>query len=157
MPGVRVDSEQPIDLGMLRNWLIGSWTIEREISVLDQRLTGSASFTSKGSSLYYRENLKFPTEEGRELNAWREYIYDFSETGLEIYFATNAQRAELFMRPKLKLEEGGLKITGDSQHSCAPDNYMGKFSFSPTELVIEFTVKGPRKDYSIISHCRKVS
>lgn len=124
--------------------LEGTWDLVRTIE--DQAtMTGVAVFTPQlGTMLKYREEGRIRLADGKEFDAHREYRFERSAHGFEVYFEEEPLR--LFHRIGLAFNAGAL--VGSAAHLCAPDIYTSSYRFLVDgSFTIRHTVRGPRKSY----------
>ncbi|KAG8424513.1 hypothetical protein J3458_001295 [Metarhizium acridum] len=114
-----------------------------------------------GMEYLYIEDGEFKTEQGFGFRASRRYVwrYDEKKESLTVWFAKpgDPKRADYlfheieFLQPENGREEGWSAKAG---HLCIDDYYDVKYNFAFQAVnlknwSIEYTVKGPKKDYSI--------
>ncbi|SPJ26226.1 DUF6314 family protein [Palleronia abyssalis] len=123
----------------------GVWAIRRTIDDRRQdqvgRFEGEGRFTVEGATLHYRETglLKIgdATLEAEQSHVWRS-----DGTLIRVCFSDG--------RPFHSFETGVLHPA--AQHLCAPDTYDVAYDFGGwPEWRSEWTVTGPRKDYTLVS------
>lgn len=129
--------------------LPGTWQYIRSITnVRDAALSGEAIgqgiFTNTDQSeLFYTELGCFTTKNGNQLktsNAYF-YVYNKSTNRLEKYFAI-----DLHTKGDLFYVLGSDKT---AEHHCGQDIYKAHYELlAPSELVINYSVTGPRKNYT---------
>jgi hypothetical protein len=116
--------------------------------------------------LLYEENGKFETNKGFSFDVSRRYIYTYNNTKdtLDIYFAKAVpptsvpvaaasvpyERDYLFVSLSFAATPNGW--LGTACHPCGQDLYNSRFLFAfrgvfLSSIRIEYTVKGPHKDY----------
>ena len=128
--------------------------IPRKASVLPD-----SEDTSKIEYLY-SEKTVLTTSTGLQLQGSQQYIYRYNESEDKIvaYFAKRDDYATLdYIFHQVNLEspsDPSKPWRAKSSHFCSPDNYkVGyKFFFKGADLdkwMIEYEVKGPRKDYTM--------
>jgi hypothetical protein len=133
---------RPFAVGDLARFLVGRWTIEREIAGHQQgptRFSGSARIThTDGGDLEYAEIGMLtigaaPLEAGRRLS-----LHLVSQASAEVRFADGTPFR------LLDLSAGWWRV----HLACADDRYRGRFlARSNDELAVRWHVEGPRKQY----------
>lgn len=126
-----------------------------------QSLGSSDPDEDRGMEYLYIEDGEFKTEQGFGFRASRRYIwrYNEKEESLSVWFAKpgDPKRADYlfheieFLQPENGCEKGWSAKAG---HLCIDDYYDVKYNFAFQAVnlqnwSIEYTVKGPKKDYSI--------
>ncbi|KID97087.1 hypothetical protein MAJ_06968, partial [Metarhizium majus ARSEF 297] len=114
-----------------------------------------------GMEYLYIEDGEFKTEQGFGFRASRRYVWRYNEKqeSLSVWFAKpgDPKRADYlfheieFLQPENGREKGWSAKAG---HLCIDDYYDVKYNFAFQAVnlqnwTIEYTVKGPKKDYSI--------
>ena len=128
--------------------------IPRKASILP-----NSTDTSKIEYLYSEKTI-LTTSTGLQLQGSQQYIYRYDEPNdkLVVYFAKRDDYATLdylFHQVNLESSPDPSKPWGaKSSHFCSPDNYeVGyNFFFKGADLerwMIEYEVKGPKKDYTM--------
>lgn len=141
----------------------GTWLFEREILWSDSkknygRADGSASWevTEQVSVLQYQETGKLLIFETQHQQAFfRNYKYNITEEGLDIYFDDAlTQNFNLYQQYIYQHENG--KLVPKATHVCNKDLYEGDFTLTNEHHFIHASViKGPHKDYTIITRYTK--
>lgn len=120
--------------------------------------TGIPEPDEQGMEYLYIEEGEFKTEQGFGFTATRRYIwrYDDNKDVLSVWFAKpeDLKRADYLFH---EIEFGGPGEKGweaKAGHLCIDDYYNVKYNFAfravnLREWGIEYTVKGPKKDYTI--------
>jgi hypothetical protein len=137
-----------IEAESVLSYFLGCWRIDRVISAFGE-ITGQATFQLNSQNdkiLNYKEAVTLPSPSNNQKpNAFREYEYVMTDTGFDIFFSDGATKGELF----LSFEFIYASIL-TSHHLCIKDHYDARFEFvSDDEFELDFTVNGPKKDYSI--------
>ena len=134
--------------------LIGAWAIERRIDDA-ATLTGSATFErSAANEAIYHEQGTLRLSTGYEAAAERRYIYQQRADGFAVFFDERPPR--LFHGVKLVQDTYGC-LHGEAEHACADDLYMTDYKFEPgMEFKIRHRVRGPRKDYTMVTLYRRI-
>lgn len=128
--------------------LEGKWTFARTISG-QGTVKGIATFQKKpylNDALFYREEGVFTSNEGKVLQAYRDYVYryDAKEDSISVYFAEEPER--FFQR----LEFSKNWTSAKALHCCGQDTYDATYEFHlPEKFFLTYFVKGPKKDYTI--------
>lgn len=124
---------------MIFDHLEGSWEFQRIVP--SGKMNGIARFTKKSAHEYHYR------EEGYFIGGfYQEYIYRLEDGQIVIYFNENPPR--LFHR---------LEFINHSHaygsHLCQCDLYEAFFHFESLEkFTIQYIVKGPQKDHSILTY-----
>lgn len=126
--------------------LKGRWTQRRTIKP-GGHYTGFAQFEMvDDTTLTYHEEGTLTTDTGYCNIVHRDYVFKREGDGIAVYFAETPLR--LFHH-----------LTFDSQamakaeHACDPDHYTSLYHFTDaTHLTITHQVRGPRKDYTMVTH-----
>ncbi len=118
-------------------------------------MRGQALFTPSSTTekhLFYAEH---GTHEGPfgVLDFFKNYIYEIkSPHSFSLYFAAHEQKGEHFMT-----FDGPLGSALTAEHMCEKDIYQGTFQrLGDRDFVMSYNVRGPKKDYSIITHCTRM-
>lgn len=123
-------------------YFCGKWSIDRDISIYG-RVHGEASFarvSGKSTVLRYFEEVNLHTGKGH-----RQYLYKFENDQVNVYFDDGENKGDLFHKLSLDSDDSA---TGD--HLCKKDFYRCIYSFiSEDSFSIQYTVVGPKKDYTI--------
>jgi hypothetical protein len=128
--------------------LVGTWKIERSIEG-HGTLAGEAVFApTDDGMLAYRERGELRLDSGAVLTAEREYLFARRPGGLSVFFAEKPPR--LFHEVILTGGEEYLQATAD--HLCNADHYRSDYAFKADgSFVIRHVVRGPKKDYAIVT------
>lgn len=131
----------------------GEWILTRSVSS-GETLEGALEFISIDQSAFRVVEVgELRISDGNLISATRQWIWKFSDDGLQIFFDEEPLRLYHQLRPT----ESGGTWTAEGYHDCAPDIYSGEYRFSLNKITIRQDVMGPRKDYQIISnYSRKV-
>lgn len=124
---------------------LGLWSLERRIddrlSDTAPRFEGTAEFTPDGTGLSYVESGLLLVPGQASLQAERRYFWRSEGIGIAVVFDDG--------RPFHVIEPG---LTPQAHHDCAPDVYTVRYDFTAwPEWSAEWQVKGPRKDYGMVS------
>ena len=144
----------PFSPAAILSGLLGSWAIERRVDD-GATLAGVARFTRSGDDeAIYHETGTLRLSTGQEVAAERAYVYRQCSDGLAVFFDEHPQ--SLFHKVALVRDAGGC-LHGDAEHICAADLYLTRYQFdSPTRFRVRHRVRGPRKDYTIVTVYRKI-
>ncbi|MBS0603935.1 MAG: hypothetical protein JSS60_02740 [Verrucomicrobia bacterium] len=127
--------------------LEGRWTLSRFISG-HGKMEGTATFkknSSDNTCLHYREEGVFIGDNGKANNVFREYYYRLSNDTISVLFSKKPEK--LF---HILSFADTSPITATASHLCECDNYDAIYTFAtPDEFTLFYSVKGPKKDYSI--------
>lgn len=126
------------------NDFIGKWRLDR---VIEDRLAsqrgrfeGHARFTLLGQALKYREEGQLRLGSGPAMAAFRDYVW--RDEGGRIAVDYGDGRVFHSFDPAEPV----------ARHICTPDDYRVRYDFSRwPDWQAEWTVSGPRKDYTMIS------
>lgn len=123
--------------------LLGSWTFERVIRP-GGSIKGTVEFLLKDPNTYsYKEEGTFLNERSEEFETSREYLYCYRNNTIEVLFSDGKSFLTLeFISPQYAI----------GTHTCSEDNYEAFYSFlSPISFTVEYSVKGPRKEYEMLT------
>lgn len=159
----------------------GDWKLERKItsriaSYPSGTLSGTAQFhprapTEKDADMeyLYLENGDFKADNGFNFQAKRSYVHRYAEETdtLSVWF-TKADHKTVdyffhslnFVAPHMEGKTGKEPWKADSSHLCIKDLYDVEYEFffrgaTLREWSMEYTVRGPAKDYTIRSVYRR--
>ena len=133
--------------------LAGTWELLRTIGEWNFR--GSAVFQAQGSGeLRYEENGILSKPGNADIQASRRYIYRYEADRIVIYF--DERPARIFEILDLKRAPNG-SWEAEAEHACNPDHYASRYAFGRDTIAITHVVRGPRKDYEMVSNYRIVS
>lgn len=162
-------------------------TLDDHLTGSCNTVTGTINFSLipsenwKDTSLLYKEVGKLLLPNGHSFDTSQHYIYELDEcsNSINLWFCkmgnTSISAADEiselksmvrdypFIKLKFRQTEEGWEAT--DYHPCSADHYNAKyrFAFAGTtikEIVVEFTVKGPKKDYhsnTVISPAKQLS
>lgn len=127
----------------------GRWRIERRIedrlSGAGGRFDGEAVFVPEGERLIYRERGELRLGDGPGFTAERTYLWRDEGGRIAVDFADG--------RPFHAFDPGADPA---AHHLCIADDYRVRYDFSGwPEWRAEWTVTGPRKDYTMRSVYRR--
>ncbi len=147
----------------LLEYFKGVWAFERVILFTDSETlyanaTGSAILEIKDTirTLQYHEKGKLLiTGTQHQQPFFRNYKYVFTNDGLDVYFDdTLTQNFNLYQQYVFQKES--QKLLPKEVHVCNKDLYQGDFNLIGAEHFVHTSVvKGPHKDYRIITHFNK--
>ena len=133
--------------------LAGTWELSRTVG--DWNFRGRAVFCAEGpDELRYEENGILAKLGNADLQASRRYIYGYEAGRIVIYF--DERPARIFEVLELKRAPNGTWEAA-AEHACPPDHYASRYAFGPETIAIAHVVRGPRKDYEMVSNYRIVS
>lgn len=122
---------------------LGEWRLERLILPAEgpqARFSGGARFTPEGAGLRYYETGEIVLPGAAPMRAERAYLWHAEGAEIVVRFADG--RAFHRFTP----------AQPEAAHWCDPDDYRVRYDFSAWPAwVAEWQVKGPRKDYRMIS------
>ena len=123
---------------------LGEWRISRlvedRLSGQQGRFEGQAWFRPKGAFLKYREEGQLRLGGGPAMTAVRDYVW--RQDGNRIAVDYGDGRSFHDFNPADPV----------ARHLCEPDDYRVRYDFTCwPEWQAEWTVMGPRKDYTMIS------
>ncbi|WP_420863784.1 DUF6314 family protein [Algirhabdus cladophorae] len=123
---------------------IGIWQISREIEDRISRqaaqFTGQVTFTEDKDQLIYHETGRLKLLNTPPMTSERRYFWRQSDAGIAVFFDDD--------RPFHTFD----LATATSDHWCDPDQYNVEYGFASWPVwTAVWTVKGPRKDYTMRS------
>jgi len=133
--------------------LVGEWCLEREVST-GESLQGAAVFTAVSKlSLLMHEEGELQLQSGMFIHATRDWYWHLHKTD-ELSVTYDEMRLQNYhsMRMSFRVDEW----LGNAEHLCGEDIYSGSYAFWCDRFKIHQRVKGPKKNYSIISRYRKL-
>lgn len=128
--------------------LAGSWMLKREIST-GETLIGRADFDMISKSVFLmREEGQLILQNKVEIPAARTWYWHLCDGDmLEVTY--DEARDEKYHLIGLEYSKTGWQ--GKAQHLCGSDLYSGDYAFFEERFEITQTVKGPKKDYTVLS------
>ena len=133
--------------------LAGTWALSRTIG--EWNFHGSAVFCARvPDELRYEENGTLAKPGGADIQASRRYVYRYEASRIVVYFDERPARIFEVLAPK-RAPNGTWEAR--AEHLCPPDHYASRYVFGPDTIVIVHVVRGPRKDYEMVSNYRLVS
>lgn len=125
----------------------GEWRIERIIRAVGQpeaRFSGHAVFRPEGAGLLYREEGELTMPGSPPMRAERAYRWSEGGAGIVVTFSDG--RAFHDFDPAAPA----------AAHWCDPDDYRVAYDFAGWPVWrAEWRVRGPRKDYVMVSDYRR--
>ncbi|MDF1620017.1 DUF6314 family protein [Pseudothioclava nitratireducens] len=125
----------------------GLWLVSRVIRPKDApegRFEGQARFTRDGACLRYFEEGELTLPGSGPMHAERAYLWRRGGKGIIVDFADG--RAFHSFDPAVP----------EATHWCDPDDYAVRYEFDRwPEWRAEWRVKGPRKDYVMVTDYRR--
>ncbi len=122
---------------------VGRWRLTRKIiaaAAPEARFEGQAVFTPCANGLAYHEQGRLLLPGQPAMQSERRYVW---QVGLNVHF----EDGRFFHQVPA--------TGGDAEHWCDPDRYFVAYSFDAwPEWRSEWQVKGPRKDYVMVSDYR---
>jgi hypothetical protein len=127
--------------------LEGGWDFSRRIPAYG-RMIGAASFTRTDETRFlYRENGLLKLEDGPVFESFRNYIYEFSQGRITVFF----EDGRFFHTLDFESESRARGI-----HECGFDLYRGYYEFGDQDRFrLEWAVTGPKKDYTICTDFKR--
>ncbi len=130
---------------------VGCWRIAREIedrlSATTGRFQGTAEFVPAAEGLAYREQGVLTLGDATPLTAERCYLWRAGPEGRIIVDHGDG-------RPFHDFHPAGP----DARHLCGADDYAVRYDFGDWPCWrADWTVRGPRKDYRMVSHYAPIS
>ena len=133
--------------------LAGTWELRRTVG--DWQFRGSAAFCAQGESkLRYEENGILSKQGTPDIAASRRYVYRYEADRIVVYF--DEHPARVFQVLDLKRTRHG-SWEAEAEHSCPPDHYASRYVFGGETMLITHVVRGPRKDYEMVTDYRLLS
>jgi hypothetical protein len=133
--------------------LAGTWELSRTVG--EWKFRGRAVFCAQGpNELRYEENGILTKPGNADIQASRRYIYRYEADRIVVYF--DELPARIFEILDLKRAPNGT-WEAEGEHACPPDHYASRYSFGPETIAITHIVRGPRKDYEMVSNYQLVS
>jgi len=131
----------------------GAWNFQRVISGFGT-VQGTAIFRklTEANTLAYREEGILTALNGQINKVYREYIYRYDNGQISVYFEDK--------RPfhTLQFTQNDFPLSASAGHLCKCDMYDGVYTFfSEKNFKLYYSVKGPKKDYTITTEFSKVS
>lgn len=140
--------------------LRGTWKLQRHLGV-QGHMQGIAHFQPCGEgTLHYQETGKVIMNHGKVFAAHREYAYVYDQHTIAVYFWNVAQQRPDRLLHKLQfhtIQIANPLLVATGTHKCVNDIYQAHYLFvDPQQFRLAYRVQGPRKDYMLTSHFKKV-
>ena len=128
--------------------LAGSWSLERKIST-GETFNGKAVFEPiSGTAFLMREEGILVLNNGANVPASKYWYWHIADNAiLEISY--DEEKDQPYHHVNLSGDKSGW--SGSAEHLCGADLYSGSYRFSKDRFMINQTIKGPNKDYSLIT------
>lgn len=128
--------------------LAGCWRIERKIST-GEILIGKAVFEAISDTAFLlSETGELTLKDGQKIAASRDWFWALSgKSRLEITY----DEERLLDYHLINLQHEDNRWIGSAKHLCSDDLYSGEYYFSENCFEIHHTIKGPNKNYSVMS------
>ena len=131
---------------------LGEWLISRQIDSSSPgqsgEFVGRAVFDPSPFGFHYRETGQLTTDSGHEMRAERRYHWHRRGQGAEVRFADD----RTFHVVDLTAQQP------TATHDCPPDWYEGAYDFRHwPRWTVRWQVRGPRKDYRMLSSYSRAS
>lgn len=128
--------------------LEGIWKIERRIDDFRAghilRFRGQARFRPDDAGLHYSETGQLELPDGSRLRAERSYLWREQAGRIVVLF------------PDGRAFHDFTPDRAEACHLCVADEYRVRYDFSGwPEWRAEWAVRGPAKDYAMVSHYRR--
>jgi hypothetical protein len=128
--------------------LAGTWDLSRTIG--EWTFRGSAVFCAQSENeLRYDESGILSKPGTADIAAFRRYVYRYEADRIVIYLDERPER--IFEVLDLKRASNG-NWEAQAEHSCPPDHYTSHYSFGRETMRITHVVRGPRKDYEMVTN-----
>jgi hypothetical protein len=133
--------------------LAATWELSRTVG--DWNFRGSAAFCAQGpDELRYEESGILSKQGTPDIAASRRYIYRYEGDRIVIYFDERPARVFQVLDPK-RAPNGNWEA--QAEHDCLPDHYASRYWFAGETMQVTHTVRGPRKDYEMVTNYRLVA
>jgi hypothetical protein len=133
--------------------LAGTWELSRTVG--EWKFRGSAIFCAHGpNELRYEENGILSKQGSPDIAASRRYIYRYEAGRIVVYFDERPER--IFEVLDLKRAPNGT-WEAQAEHACPPDRYASRYAFGSETITITHVVRGPRKDYEMVTNYRIIA
>lgn len=124
-------------------------------------MQGVASFQPCGEGvLHYQEQGKVIFENKQAFSSYREYAYVYDQGAIAVHFWDQKYKQPSRLLHTLQFHSsklGSQALVATGTHGCADDLYHAHYLFiNPQQFRLTYQVQGPRKDYVLTSHFRKV-
>jgi hypothetical protein len=131
--------------------IIGTWNLQRKISN-QLPIIGTAVIHSINEfTVSYQEEVLTPLLKGKVIKGTQEYRLEKNSDFLEIFFCNGLNAGQIFQRFLFNASQS------KSIHICAKDQYRSTWIWLNEEsFQLKHEVKGPRKDYVMITNYFKI-
>lgn len=132
--------------------LSGEWQLGREFST-GETFTGTARFDpASNNRLRLTESGNLKTKQDTLLEASRSWLWQLEpDGGLVVLYDETPPRVYHSLVP----ERSYSVWTARGAHLCGKDHYAGAYTISPEKIVVAQRVRGPYKDYDMVSRYSK--
>ena len=156
-----MDTKQKTAMWRLFDGLQGVWKLERRWGVRGY-MQGFASFQPRAQGVLYYQELGWATfGNGKVLRASRAYAYVYDRGTVAVHFWDPERRRPAGLLHTLRLYAycaTSQRLVATGAHRCAADTYVARYVFvTPERFRLTYQVLGPRKRYTIVSHCSKTT
>jgi hypothetical protein len=129
--------------------LAGDWRLTRTIPG-QGAMAGMARFREAGpEELRYREEGRLTLTSGVTVTAHREYRYVLEPGAIRVLLVPAGDTLHVLHPAPAS---GAGVLTASDIHLCGDDAYAGEYRFVGSDrIVIRMRVRGPRKDYAIVT------
>lgn len=136
--------------------LVGRWTFDRVIAAEGASMIGEASFTPEPDGrVLYQERGVLTLRDGRTGDAHRRYRFGREGDAVVIDFADGFDAGRRFVSLRFAPDASGW-LTARALHPCGPDMYDVLYRLDPPDAYeTDVVLKGPRKDYRIVTRFRR--
>lgn len=133
--------------------LEGSWSLIRTIAG-HGIMKGKANLRKIENNqlsvkkLRYREDGIFELNDGKKMDAQKEYLYILDNDIIGVYFVENKKQGRLFHMLDFKKNETTNFLSATAVHNCFPDIYNVRYEiYNKDDFQITYLVNGPKKNY----------
>lgn len=126
--------------------LAGTWTLTRWIND-EAPLSGTVAVSRLGRRRWlWQEQVRTPLQDGGMMEGVQAYEVVLEKGKARLYFASGLNKGGLFQELPL------TRTSASSCHTCGADIYETQLEvLSRGEIRVTHHVKGPRKDYVMVS------
>ena len=144
----------------LFKYLPGVWMLRRRLGTLGS-MKGMAYFQPYGENrLHYQEQGDATFGQGKVFSAYRMYVYMYKKKKMKVYCWDQREKKPTRLLHTLHfyhVEPTSHTLVATGTHRCADDVYKARYTFfSNNHFQLIYQVQGPRKDYVIQTHFRKI-
>jgi len=128
--------------------LQGKWALKRSTHGFGemQGIAVFSPFIDQNPALLYREEGVFLTPQEDRFDFYREYIYFFVDGKIDVYFASEKKKQDLFV----SLNPASTHCSATGSHLCKEDLYLATYRFlDDNTFTLHYDIKGPKKDLII--------